>query len=694
MTNIEAVGGESKLKGDSVYLVDLLQKAQVSAPAENYVGIHRVTIERDHRSSIFQHPPSKITFQPIRLGSQPRLLFACGIKQSSWSRLKNGIVFEIFISAAGFTEKRIFQRVLTPGARKDDRHWIDEEIDLSRFSNQDVHLTFSTSVPRGGNAAYCWSAWGNPQIQHLVPKTEKSIKSTSPAHIFLITSDALRPDYLGCYGNDTMRTPHIDQLAENGSLFLHARAQSPSSLGSYTSLLLSLSPLDHKITTEWGCMPAEPLSLPKYLGAHGYHTVLVNSEIELAAQLSGITDLFKTTSVCLGNPAQDGGMTTRIALKHIEQQEGPTFFWIQYFDTHPPVTPPEPYRSMYYEGNPQDESKRYHSELVPRIRGVETIQELSNALPLLEQGMTDIFITAKLEATVQALQGKLCSEPDLATHLKQLGPRACRNMSLADFATWLDVQVNCIKAGQVTDELLRWLKELLPILDEIEADITAWLDGVVDFRYPVSQYMGAISYFDAQVGALCDYLKNNDLYEHSTIIVTSPHGEIMYEQENCFHHHTLMESCLRIPMIIKPSASAENGQTVQRGQRIDGIFDSIDLFPTLIDGLGLPALPDLAGVSRWQHVVDGSSIPDHDSFSLGNSFSMAGIARAPYKFLKVGLDHASSPKWRWRKGDRILFDLQDTPIDTNNLIESFPHIALELEQRLEQWLGQDVQNNT
>jgi hypothetical protein len=33
-------------------------------------------------------------------------------------------------------------------------------------------------------------------------------------NIILIISDTLRPQYLGCYGNEWIRTPHIDRLAE------------------------------------------------------------------------------------------------------------------------------------------------------------------------------------------------------------------------------------------------------------------------------------------------------------------------------------------------------------------------------------------------------------------------------------------------------------------------------------------------
>jgi arylsulfatase A-like enzyme len=667
----------------TVFLVDELRNAKINAPESNFVGVHNVSIYRNNHSSIFQHPPSRIEFQEILLGKNPKLRFACGIKQKTWMKFRHAIVFEIFIKTTFGKLTGVFRKEITPSQHLLGQGWVEQELDLSRYSDKKIKMIFSTSVPEGESTEYCWSAWGDPKIEHECPPLKSRTIRPAPAHVFLITSDALRPDYLGAYGNTIMRTQNCDQLAREGILFSHARAQTASTLGSHASMLLSQSPLTHSITTEWGSIPRDMLSLPGYLHSRGYHTAIIPSELELMDPQAGLVSLFDENPPCYGNPAQDGSLTTRVAIDLIGRKNKPTFFWLQYFDTHPPVTPPEPYRSMYYSGDPTDEINRYRSEDVAKIKGTEASQEFSVAMPSLRIGPPDAFIIAKLEATALAFQGNNFSDPDLAIHLKNLGPKAYNNMSRDQFALWLKDQVSQLKEGSASESLLDWLNQIVPMLQEINDDITIWLDNVVDFRYPISQYNSAVSYFDSHLGKLFSYLKENGLYEKSLIIVSSPHGEILDEHGIFFHHHTLTESCLRIPMIIKPP---KNGPTFRAGTKINGIFDTVDLFPTVTDLLGLQPPEGIAGTSRASHIYDGSSIPEHNSFAINNSHTMASITNKHYKFIKVSKNHMNSTEWRWRQGDKILFDLREKPADTTNLLNELPELAGKMEQNLDLWL--------
>ncbi len=44
-------------------------------------------------------------------------------------------------------------------------------------------------------------------------------------NVILIIADTLRADYLGCYGNECIRTPNIDRLASESVLFERAYAE-------------------------------------------------------------------------------------------------------------------------------------------------------------------------------------------------------------------------------------------------------------------------------------------------------------------------------------------------------------------------------------------------------------------------------------------------------------------------------------
>src|SRR5258708_30819689 len=49
--------------------------------------------------------------------------------------------------------------------------------------------------------------------------------------VLVITAPGLRPDYLGCYGNDWVDTPNIDQLAAAGIVFDNHHAVQPDGDG-------------------------------------------------------------------------------------------------------------------------------------------------------------------------------------------------------------------------------------------------------------------------------------------------------------------------------------------------------------------------------------------------------------------------------------------------------------------------------
>ena len=56
-------------------------------------------------------------------------------------------------------------------------------------------------------------------------------------NILLIVSDDLKADALGCYGNKIARTPHLDRLADEGTLFQNAYCQGTSCAPSRASFM-------------------------------------------------------------------------------------------------------------------------------------------------------------------------------------------------------------------------------------------------------------------------------------------------------------------------------------------------------------------------------------------------------------------------------------------------------------------------
>ena len=99
--------------------------------------------------------------------------------------------------------------------------------------------------------------------------------ASDPPNVLFIAVDDLRP-MLGCYGEEAVRTPHIDQVAQRGTVFRRAYCQTPQCSPSRVSLMTGLRPdttghysnrdgFDHQ---KFKNFP----TLPEHFKNHGYHT--------------------------------------------------------------------------------------------------------------------------------------------------------------------------------------------------------------------------------------------------------------------------------------------------------------------------------------------------------------------------------------------------------------------------------------
>ena len=97
-----------------------------------------------------------------------------------------------------------------------------------------------------------------------------------PNILFIAIDD--QNDWIGCLkGHPQIKTPHIDKVASQGTLFFNAHCQSPLCNPSRTSLMTGLRPTT---TGVYGLAPwfrtidrfKDHTTLPQYLEQHGYKT--------------------------------------------------------------------------------------------------------------------------------------------------------------------------------------------------------------------------------------------------------------------------------------------------------------------------------------------------------------------------------------------------------------------------------------
>ena len=97
----------------------------------------------------------------------------------------------------------------------------------------------------------------------------------SRTNILFILSDQHNARVLGAAGDATVRTPHLDRLANDGVLFERAYCQNPLCCPSRASLLRGQHSKSTGIYTNTDILEPNSTTLPRVLSSHGYRTCLI-----------------------------------------------------------------------------------------------------------------------------------------------------------------------------------------------------------------------------------------------------------------------------------------------------------------------------------------------------------------------------------------------------------------------------------
>jgi len=204
----------------------------------------------------------------------------------------------------------------------------------------------------------------------------------------------------------------------------------------------------------------------------------------------------------------------------------------------------------------------------------------------------------------------------------------------------------------------------------------------------IGLYDGEIRYTDeVLVEPLIAKLKELGLYDSALIIFTSDHGEEFFDHYSWAHGHQLYDEALKVPLIIKfPGARF-------KGQRFGPHVRLVDIMPTIIEELGLPAADltidgkSLFPVLRGKETEDRSFLADIGdnilSSHVGRKIALSSgknkmILNKP--FGPEDLIFFTSPP---RLVPPIeLFNIAEDPLEVRNLADEKPDVARELNNRI------------
>src|SRR6266536_5751809 len=91
----------------------------------------------------------------------------------------------------------------------------------------------------------------------------------------LFITDQHRADFLGCYGHPVLRTPHIDSIAANGTMFGRFYVASPVCMPNRASLMTGRMPSVHGVRSNGSPLSMRSNTFADALRAAGYATALV-----------------------------------------------------------------------------------------------------------------------------------------------------------------------------------------------------------------------------------------------------------------------------------------------------------------------------------------------------------------------------------------------------------------------------------
>lgn len=196
-------------------------------------------------------------------------------------------------------------------------------------------------------------------------------------------------------------------------------------------------------------------------------------------------------------------------------------------------------------------------------------------------------------------------------------------------------------------------------------------------RYAERPYDGEVAWSDELVGRVDRALQHAGIRDDTLVIVTSDHGEGLGEHGENVHGYFVYETTLRVPLIVR-------GPGVKAGTRLGVTARAVDLFPTVLDLIGIarPTGAKLSGRSLADAMRGRAAPAEEPSFAE----SLTPLIHYGWSDLRALRDG----RWKYVLAPRPeLYDLARDPSEAHNLADAEPARARALGAGLERHLEQE-----
>lgn len=497
-----------------------------------------------------------------------------------------------------------------------------------------------------------------------------------PPNILFISIDDLKP-VLGCYGNQDIKSPNIDEIAERGMVFLNNHCQQALCGPSRASLLTGRYPDQIGVWGFYSIRERNPdvVTLPQHFRNKGYTTVNISKIFDYRTVDQGMDTVSWSWPYF---PANRKDM-----LPFYPEESGPV---VGYFYQSALVK--EVFAEKFEEAG-KDRAKAIgltHKVIKPATECLDLDDDAYKDGVFAEKAIEDI---KQLAAEGKPFFLGLGFE---RPHLPFTAPK--RYWDLYDRDA---IQTEPFQEMAENDKeyFYSLSNELRMYTDEQGGDAYGKLkDGIPldeeEQKLLIHGYMAAVSYIDAQVGKVMEQLEVSGLADNTVVVVWGDHGWHLGDH-GIWGKATNFEQATRSPLIISVP-----GLKVNSTMRPT---EFTDLYPTLCElaGIDLPSGEEISGQSLVNLIrgePDTENLYAFSQFTRGDRMGYA-IRDERYRYVEwmnqgrhVNPGAVYSITDSDSVNDTQLFDYQTDPLETVNVsgMEEYAGIEAGLKKALYRWL--------
>jgi len=193
-------------------------------------------------------------------------------------------------------------------------------------------------------------------------------------------------------------------------------------------------------------------------------------------------------------------------------------------------------------------------------------------------------------------------------------------------------------------------------------------------------YDGQISFVDRQMVRVRAAVEAGPARD-TLMIVTSDHGEAFHEHGYLGHDREVYEEIMQVPLL------AWWPGKIPAGTRLKDPMPAVDVFPTVMDLVGLPTPDNVSGRSHAAALLGEATDPDPEGLVLMQSTKRWAIA-------------LNTPSGRFKytrhlkEGTERLVRLDDDPLGLIDVIEQYPLVRTNLHNRLASFEMEDAKGRS